>query len=86
MIGCVQLVRATFWVAKLKGVGRKGITWLKGRRRLEGVISRSRVQCLRLVEAFEDGEELVAAAERHKPEGIVSKRTASPYRSGESRG
>jgi bifunctional non-homologous end joining protein LigD len=40
---------------------------------------------LRLVEAFEDGEQLLASADRLCLEGIVSKRKATPYRSGPSR-
>jgi hypothetical protein len=35
------------------------------------------VECLRLVEAFEDGEQLLVAADRHDLEGVVSKRKAS---------
>jgi ATP-dependent DNA ligase len=41
--------------------------------------------CLRLVEAFADGEQLLEVAARHHLEGVVSKRRASPYRSGPSR-
>jgi ATP-dependent DNA ligase len=40
---------------------------------------------LLLVPAFDDGAKLLAAAERHGLEGIVSKRVASAYRSGPSR-
>jgi bifunctional non-homologous end joining protein LigD len=55
------------------------------RRRLERLLARSDVPCLRLVEAFDNGEELLEAADRHGLEGIVSKRKASAYRSGDSR-
>jgi ATP-dependent DNA ligase len=41
--------------------------------------------CLRLVEAFVDGEQLLEVAARHRLEGVVSKRKASAYRSGPSR-
>jgi bifunctional non-homologous end joining protein LigD len=41
--------------------------------------------CLQPVQTFEDGAKLLAAAERHGLEGIVSKRRASHYRSGPSR-
>ena len=41
--------------------------------------------CLQLVQAFDNGAKLLAAAERHGLEGIVSKRQASVYRSGPSR-
>ena len=38
---------------------------------------------MHLVEAFDDGVKLLEAAERMQLEGIVSKRRAAPYRSGE---
>jgi ATP-dependent DNA ligase len=38
-----------------------------------------------LVEAFDDGQALLTAAERHGLEGVVSKRRCSLYRSGECR-
>jgi bifunctional non-homologous end joining protein LigD len=41
--------------------------------------------CLQPVQTFDDGAKLLAAAERHGLEGIVSKRKASLYRSGPSR-
>jgi ATP-dependent DNA ligase len=56
------------------------------RRRLERLLARSDVTCLRLVAAFDDGGKLFAEAERRGLEGIVSKRKASSYRSGPSRG
>jgi bifunctional non-homologous end joining protein LigD len=55
------------------------------RRRLGRLLVRSEIQCLHLVEAFADGTKLLEAAERLKLEGIVSKRRAAPYRSGECR-
>ena len=48
-------------------------------------MARSSVHCLHLVQAFDNGAKLLAAAERHGLEGIVSKRQASAYRSGPSR-
>jgi len=44
-----------------------------------------KVPCLFLVEAFDDGQELLEAAERHGLEGVVSKCRSAPYRSGECR-
>jgi bifunctional non-homologous end joining protein LigD len=55
------------------------------RRRLERLLARSDVPCLRLVATFDDGGQPFAEAERRQLEGIVSKRKASPYRSGPSR-
>jgi bifunctional non-homologous end joining protein LigD len=50
------------------------------RRRLEWLLARSDVTCMRLVVAFDDGVRLFAEAERRQLEGIVSKRKGSPYR------
>jgi bifunctional non-homologous end joining protein LigD len=55
------------------------------RRRLERMLARSDVPCLRLVECFDDGVKLLEGAERLQLEGIVSKRLAAPYRSGDCR-
>jgi bifunctional non-homologous end joining protein LigD len=43
------------------------------------------VPCLRLVECFDDGVKLLEGADRLQLEGIVSKRRAAPYRSGDCR-
>jgi bifunctional non-homologous end joining protein LigD len=48
------------------------------------LLGRAKADCLHLVDAFADGEKLFEAAERHRLEGIVSKRKTAPYRSGES--
>jgi bifunctional non-homologous end joining protein LigD len=56
------------------------------RRRLERLLVRSDVPCLRLVECFDDGVKLLEGAERLQLEGIVSKRRAAPYRSSDCRG
>ena len=55
------------------------------KRRLARLVSRSEIPCLHLVQSFDDGSALLAAAERHGLEGIVSKRRGAPYRSGECR-
>jgi bifunctional non-homologous end joining protein LigD len=55
------------------------------RLRLTTLVARSQVHCLHLVQGFDNGEKLYKAAEQHGLEGIVSKRQASPYRSGLSR-
>jgi bifunctional non-homologous end joining protein LigD len=55
------------------------------RRRLELLLARSNVPRLLLVEAFADGEKLLEEGDRLGLEGLVSKRKASPYRSGPSR-
>ena len=50
---------------------------------LATLVRRSKMDCLQLVATFPDGAKLLASAERLKLEGIVSKRWAAPYRSGE---
>jgi bifunctional non-homologous end joining protein LigD len=54
------------------------------RRLLERLLVRANIPGLLLVPTFDDGVKLLEAAERHGLEGIVSKRQASPYRSGPS--
>jgi hypothetical protein len=58
---------------------------IERRLKLTELVLRSDVHCLHPVQMFDDGAELLEAAERHGLEGIVSKRQASPYRSGLSR-
>jgi bifunctional non-homologous end joining protein LigD len=67
------------------GVDLRRLPLTERRRRLERVLDRADVPCLRLVPVFDDGRKLFAEAERRQLEGIVSKRKASPYRSGPSR-
>jgi bifunctional non-homologous end joining protein LigD len=55
------------------------------RRRLERLLARSGVPCLRLVEFFDAGVDLLAAAARLELEGLVSKRRTPPYRSSDCR-
>ena len=50
--------------------------------RLEKLILAANVGWLHYSESFDDGIELLKAADRMKLEGIVSKRRDSPYRSG----
>jgi ATP-dependent DNA ligase len=51
----------------------------------ESLLPRSAVPCLRLVAAFADGETLLEEGDRLGLEGVVNKRKAAPYRSGECR-
>jgi bifunctional non-homologous end joining protein LigD len=64
------------------GQDLRPLSLLERRRRLAWLIARSEIACLHLVEAFDGGAKLLAAAERNKLEGIVSKQRISPYRSG----
>ena len=56
---------------------------IERRQLLERLLSRAKVPCLHLVDAFDDGQKLLEAAEKHNLEGVVSKRRDAPYRSGE---
>jgi ATP-dependent DNA ligase len=48
-------------------------------------VSLSEISRLHLVQIFNDGDRLLAEAERMELQGIVSKRRAAPYKSGNSR-
>jgi bifunctional non-homologous end joining protein LigD len=67
------------------GKGLRPLPLLERRRRLERFPSRAEIPCLHLVECFDDGVDLLAAAEGLELAGIVSKRRANPYRSGDCR-
>jgi bifunctional non-homologous end joining protein LigD len=67
------------------GEDQRDLTLAQRRVRLERLLARSKVPCLYLVDSYIDGTKLLEAAERHGLEGIVSKRRAAPYRSGECR-
>jgi bifunctional non-homologous end joining protein LigD len=66
------------------GWGLQPLPLIERRRHLEQLLASSTVPCLHLIEAFGDGAKLLETAERMQLEGIVSKRRAAPYRSGES--
>jgi bifunctional non-homologous end joining protein LigD len=80
-----ELVVYAFDLLHRDGRDLRALPLLERRRRLERLLAKSRVPCLRLVEAFEDGEQLLASSDRSRLEGIVSKRKASPCRSGPTR-
>jgi bifunctional non-homologous end joining protein LigD len=77
-----ELVFFAFDLLQRDGLDLRPLSLIERRRRLAWLIARSEIPCLHLVEAFDDGAKLLAAAEQHKVEGIVSKRRTSPYRSG----
>ena len=55
------------------------------RRRPERLLLRAEIPCLHRAECFDDGVELLVAAESLELEGIISKRRAASYRPGEYR-
>jgi bifunctional non-homologous end joining protein LigD len=69
----------------LNGEDLRPLPLIERRRRLEQLVRRAKVPCLHLVEASDDGHALLEVAERHRLEGVVSKRRSAPYRSGECR-
>src|SRR5262249_44505925 len=74
-----------FDLLHLDGEDLRSLPLLERRRLLERLLRRAKVPCLHLVEAFDDGQALLEVAERHRLEGVVSKRRDAPYRSGECR-
>jgi bifunctional non-homologous end joining protein LigD len=78
-----ELVIYAFDVLHLNGRDLTPLPLIERRELLERLLSRAKVDCLYLVDAFTNGQKLFEAAERHKLEGVVSKRKSAPYRSGE---
>jgi ATP dependent DNA ligase domain len=79
-----ELVVFAFDLLHRDGKDLRPLPLVECRRRLERLLARSDVPCLRLVEAFDDGTKLLEAAERHHLEGVVSKRKAAPAMAGSS--
>ena len=77
-----ELLVYAFDLLHRDGRDLRALPLIERRRRLERLLARSRVPCLRLVAAFADGEQLLSSVDRLRLEGVVSKRKASPYRSG----
>jgi bifunctional non-homologous end joining protein LigD len=80
-----ELVVFAFDLLHRDGVDLRPLPLNERRRRLERLVARSDLPGLNLVECFDEGEKLLEVAERMHLEGIVSKRRAAPYRSGECR-
>jgi len=80
-----ELAVYAFDLLQLDGEDLRPLPLVERRRRLKRLLRRPKVPCLHLVEAFDDGQELLEAAERHGLEDVVSKRRDAPYRSGECR-
>jgi bifunctional non-homologous end joining protein LigD len=78
-----DLVVYAFDLLHLNGRDLTPLPLSERRQLLERLLSRVKVDCLHLVDAFTDGQKLFEAAERHRLEGVVSKRKTAPYRSGE---
>jgi len=80
-----ELAVFAFDIMHRDGADLTGLPLSERRKQLDRLLAQSDVPCLHLVRCFDDGAALFIAAERHGLEGIVSKRKASPYRSGPSR-
>ena len=80
-----ELAVYAFDLLHLGGEDLRSLPLVERRRRLERLLRRAKVPCLHLIEAFDDGQALLEVAERHRLEGVVSKRRDAPYRSGECR-
>jgi bifunctional non-homologous end joining protein LigD len=75
------IVYEAFDVLEVEGEPLVDLPLRERRERLEQLIDR-RYTMIRLSEAFEDGEALLEAATEQRLEGVVAKRTDSPYRQG----
>src|SRR6516162_4010294 len=71
-----ELLVFAFDLLHRDGRDLRALPLIERRRRLERLLARADVPCLRLVEAFDDGVKLLALADRHGLEGVVSKRKA----------
>jgi bifunctional non-homologous end joining protein LigD len=78
-----ELVIYAFDLLHLNGQDLRPLPLIERRQRLEWLLSRAKVPCLHLVDAFADGQRLLEAAEQPGLEGVVSKRRDAPYQSGE---
>jgi bifunctional non-homologous end joining protein LigD len=74
-----------FDVLTLNGKDVREQSLMKRKERLHGLLARFDCPVVSTSEVFEDGAKLHAAAEHHELEGVVSKRKAAPYRSGQCR-
>jgi len=80
-----ELAVYAFDLLHLSGRDLMPLPLIERRQLLERLLSRAKVPCLHLVDAFDDGQKLLQAAEQHRLEGVVSKRRDAPYHSGECR-
>jgi len=78
-----ELAVYAFDLLDLNGQDLKTLPLIERRQRLERLLNRTKVTCLHLIEGFDNGQKLFEAAERHRLEGVVSKRRDATYRSGE---
>jgi bifunctional non-homologous end joining protein LigD len=78
-----ELAVYAFDLLHLNGRDLRPLPLIERRQFLERLLRRAEVRCLHLVDAFDDGQKLLEAAEKHKLEGVVSKRRDAPYCSGE---
>ena len=72
-----------FDLLELNGRDTRGESLTKRQHRLQGLLTRFGCPAIQASECFNDGLALLAAAEKHGLEGVVSKRRNAPYRSGE---
>jgi len=78
----LELAVYAFDLEHLNGDDLRPLPLVERRRRLKRLLSRAKVPCLHLVEAFDDGQELLEAAERH---GLVLGRRCCPEKECELR-
>jgi bifunctional non-homologous end joining protein LigD len=80
-----ELVVYTFDLLHQDGTDLTLLPLIERKQMLDALITADEIPCLVTVPWFEDGDRLLQAVEKHKLEGVVSKRRSAPYRSGECR-
>jgi len=80
-----ELAIFAFDILHKDGIDLRPLQLVQRKLALTSLIERSKIPCLKVVQSFPDGTELLASAERLGLEGVDSKRRSAPYRSGECR-
>jgi bifunctional non-homologous end joining protein LigD len=80
-----ELVYFAFDLLVGDGQDIRRLPLVERKRRLARLVGRAQIPCLHLVQTFDDGAKLLAAASQHELEGIVAKRRDAPYRAGACR-
>ena len=74
-----------FDLLELNGKDRRAQPLVKRQERLDTLLVRFDCPAVLMSKSFDDGQALLRIAEKHRLEGIVSKRREAPYRSGPCR-
>lgn len=81
-VGRDDVIVAAFDLLEIDGADVHWLPLVERKARLERLIGHASLPALLFVAGFDDGAEVMRAAETHGAEGVVSKRRDAPYRSG----